>query len=173
MTKRSPDPLLTCARLLLGLLIGLVSIAGVLVAIGVVAVLTVQRAEIVADVAAAELPAAAYWGVVAGLVGVALVLFLGLRFLLELRVIVTSVDHGDPFIAENAQRLARMGWLALWMQLLLLPLGIATEQLGELTDGGSDLRASSAGLLLALTLFVLARVFRIGAEMRADLEGTV
>ena len=32
---------------------------------------------------------------------------------------------------------------------------------------------SPAGLLAILVIFVLARIFRHGAEMRADLEGTV
>ncbi len=32
---------------------------------------------------------------------------------------------------------------------------------------------SGNGLLLMLILFILARVFRKGAEMRAELEGTV
>jgi Zn-dependent protease with chaperone function len=30
-----------------------------------------------------------------------------------------------------------------------------------------------SGIILVVTLFILARVFRQGAEMRADLEGTV
>ena len=41
----------------------------------------------------------------------------------------------------------------------------------------ADLRAdfgfSGGGLLLMLVLFILARVFRRGAEMREELEGTV
>ena len=36
-----------------------------------------------------------------------------------------------------------------------------------------DADFSTNGLLLALVLFILARVFRTGAKMREDLEGTV
>ena len=36
-------------------------------------------------------------------------------------------------------------------------------------DAGLDIE----GILLALILFILARVFRHGARMRDDLEGTV
>jgi hypothetical protein len=42
-------------------------------------------------------------------------------------------------------------------------------------DRGNDVDfgLSFGGVLLALVLFILARVFRKGAEMRAELEGTV
>jgi hypothetical protein len=42
-----------------------------------------------------------------------------------------------------------------------------------LKDADFDFGVSLGGLLLALTLFILARVFRQGAAMREDLEGTV
>ena len=35
------------------------------------------------------------------------------------------------------------------------------------------LNAAIGGFLLSLVLFILARVFRLGAEMRSDLEGTI
>ena len=37
----------------------------------------------------------------------------------------------------------------------------------------ADIEFSLTGVLLALVLFILARVFRHGAAMREDLEGTV
>jgi hypothetical protein len=173
MSRSTNDPLLTTASLLLGLFIGLLGFAMVLVAIGVGAVLTVQRGEIVADIAAEGLAAGTYWGIVAGLVAVVAMLFLALRFTLELRSIVASVQAGDPFVAENAAHLARMGWLALAIQLIAIPVGIAAAAAGELTENGADVGTSGGGFVLVLTLFILARVFRRGTEMREELEGTV
>jgi hypothetical protein len=41
-------------------------------------------------------------------------------------------------------------------------------------DGRSVPQANLlSGLLLVLVLFILARVFRVGAAMRDDLEGTI
>jgi hypothetical protein len=69
-----------------------------------------------------------------------------------------------------------MGWLAVSIEALKIPTSaiaifIAT-QVKEHTFT-IDLDFSFTGLLIALVLFILARVFRHGAEMRADLEGTV
>lgn len=174
MSRTTNDPLLTTASFLLGLFIGLLCFAMILVAIGLAAVLTVQRGEIVSDIAAEGLAAGTYWGIVAGLFAVVAMLFLGLRFTLELRSIVASVKEGDPFVAGNAAHLARMGWLALAIQLIAIPVGFAAAAAGELTDGvPADVGTSGGGFVLALTLFILARVFRRGTEMREELEGTV
>ncbi len=145
-----------------------------MVAIGFAAVLTVQHAEIRADVAAADLAPVVYWSVVAGVLGVLVVLALAARAACELRHVVPSVDPGDPFIAENADRLRRMGWLVLWIQVVAVPIELGARRAPKLTDVGfSEFGASGAGFALVLTLFILARVFRLGSEMRADLEGTV
>lgn len=174
MTRETQDPLLTMANLLLGLFVGLMSFAMVLVAIGVGAVLTVQRSEIAADIASHGLPKGTYWGVVAGLLAVVAMLFLGLRFALELRSIVGTVREGDPFVAGNAARLARMAWMALAVQLIAIPVGLAAAAADELTgDVPSEFGASGGGFVLVLTLFILARVFRMGTAMREELEGTV
>ncbi len=174
MSRMTHDPLLTAASILLGLFIGLLCFAMVLVAIGLGAVLTVQRSEIVSDIAAKGLAAETYWGIVAGVFAVVAMLFLGLRFTLELRSIVDSVKEGDPFVAGNALHRARMGWLALAIQVIAIPVGLAAAAAGELTDGApADFGTSGGGFVLVLTLFILARVFRRGSEMREELEGTV
>ena len=93
-----------------------------------------------------------------------------------LRRIIDTVTHGDPFIAANADRLRNMGWLLIMVNLLLLPLPYLADAVSRLLNepvtGGAD-GVSGNGILLALLLFILARVFRKGTEMRADLEGTV
>lgn len=168
------DPLLTTARLVLGLFLGLLSAVMVLVGIGIAAVLTVQRGEILAKIAAEDLAPATYWGVVFGLVAVLAILFCALRFVIELRNIVTSVDEGDPFVPENARRLGRMAWLVLAIQLIAIPVGFAAAIVARMSESVSaEAGASGGGFVLALTLFILARVFRTGSVMRAELEGTV
>jgi len=174
MQRLHNDPLLGSARALLFLFIALLIFATVMLAIGVLAVLTVQRGELSAEIAEAGLAPSAYWGVVAGLAALLAILYLALRFTLELERIVTSVDKGDPFVDQNAGRLARMGWLALTIQLIGLPLSAAAAYLEKLMDSGpSSMGFSGSGLLLVLVLFILARVFRKGALMRSELEGTV
>lgn len=97
----------------------------------------------------------------------------------KLRAIIASVGEGDPFVAENADRLNLMAWLLLGIQLLMVPamgLGLifakwADEvENAEITiDAGLDIE----GILMVIVLFILARVFKQGAAMREDLEGTV
>jgi len=112
------------------------------------------------------------------LIGLAIVAMLFV-FFGTLRKIIATVGEGDPFAPENADRLSLMGWLMLGVQLALIPataLGIALarfasemEDMHLTVDGGWDIE----GILLVIILFILARVFRHGAAMREDLEGTV
>nr|WP_246385600.1 DUF2975 domain-containing protein [Novosphingobium hassiacum] len=102
---------------------------------------------------------------------------LSYRFAESLRAIVRTVEQGDPFIPDNAARLRTMAWLALACQLVAVPIGAlavwienAMQEVGDIQVTGE---VSTNGLLLALVLFILARVFKTGAEMREDLEGTV
>ncbi len=112
------------------------------------------------------------------LIGLAIVVMLFV-FFGTLRKIIATVGEGDPFAPENADRLSLMGWLMLGVQLALIPataLGIALARFASqfedshfTVDGGLDIE----GVLLVIILFILARVFRHGAAMREDLEGTV
>jgi hypothetical protein len=149
------------------------------VVIGIIAMFTFGRGKVVADLAAAGAPNGTFWAVLAVLVLVWLMLSLCMLFVRQLRAIVDTVDD-DPFLPDNATRLARMGWYALGTQMCEFvgqPL-VATYgkyaggfTWGLSTSGGQHV--SLAPLGLAVTLFILARVFRQGAAMRADLEGTV
>ena len=95
----------------------------------------------------------------------------------KMRAIIKSVGEGDPFIAENAQRLNAMAWLLLGVQVLALPIGMLRLYLANLVSGGGDSLNLSVydlqGPVMIIVLFILARIFRIGATMREDLEGTV
>lgn len=101
--------------------------------------------------------------------------------LVAIRATIAIVDTaiaGDPFVGENAERLKHIGWCLLGVmvaQFLYTNMvsWIAPDNniAGHIDagDGGPSL----AGCLAVLLVFVLARIFRHGAEMRAELEGTV
>ncbi len=92
----------------------------------------------------------------------------------RLRAIVETVRAGDPFVAANADRLQRMAWALLGLQILALVIGaigkVASTPAHPLhLDAGFSL----SGWLAVLLTFLLARVFAEGTLMREDLDGTV
>jgi hypothetical protein len=94
--------------------------------------------------------------------------------LTRLLAIVTTVTHGDPFVAENAARLQQIAWSVLGLELLHLGVGVIEAAVSS-PAAPLDLnwRFSPTPWLAVLLLFVLARVFDHGTRMREDLEGTV
>ena len=88
----------------------------------------------------------------------------------RLAKIVATVRHGDPFTLANAARLTRMAWLATIVQGINV---LQTLMSTYLESNGMNTPISLTGLVVGLLLFILARVFRHGAAMREDLEGTV
>lgn len=117
--------------------------------------------------------AAALFLVAGGLIGTVFVL-LAIR---ATSAIVDSAIAGDPFASDNAERLKRIGWLLLGVMVVqflstTMVVWIAPDNnIAGHIEGGDGL--SLTGLLAVLLIFVLARIFRHGAEMRAELEGTV
>lgn len=175
---KSGDPLLLAAKLIVGFAIGIMIFAMVMIGLGLGALATVERAEIIGQLAKVGAPANMAWLVAAALALALGLLFLGVRFMIELFGIMDTVGTGDPFAPENGSRLSRMGWLAIGAQGIALALKGVVKVLepyaikaGKPIDLEFDLDMS--GVLLVLILFILARVFRHGAAMRADLEGTV
>jgi hypothetical protein len=176
MPRFRDDPLLAGARGFITPLIALLLIALAAMVAGIPLVV-IYRHEIHADLAEQYGRLAAGNDLTPAFValigtGVALVA-LAWRFLLLLRRIVDSVAS-DPFIPKNAERLRQMGWLTLAAQAVTIPaIFISAWMSALLDDVDFKFHFSLGALLLALVLFVLARVFKRGAEMRADLEGTV
>ncbi len=124
-----------------------------------------------------DIPALPLTGIL--LIGLAMVVALFI-FFGKLRAIIATVGEGDPFTPRNAERLSQMAWLMLGVQLLILPaiplgmqLASIAEKHGETVDVGIDGGFDLSAILLVIILFILARVFRHGAAMREDLEGTV
>lgn len=90
--------------------------------------------------------------------------------------IIDTVGAGDPFVPDNAARLGTMGWLALAFQFLAIPIAAMSTYVGLQLPVAAlhvDPSISFNGVMMAIVLFILARVFRRGAEMREELEGTV
>ena len=88
--------------------------------------------------------------------------------------ILATAMTGDPFVSENARRLARIGRLLLAVQVVgLLTLWVYQAVPDKLGHVSLLFGPSPAGLIAILMIFVLARIFRHGSEMRAELEGTV
>jgi hypothetical protein len=185
MTSLTRDPLLAIAKGLLLFLMGVMAFAAVACLIAVPAMWIFQSA-ISIEIAekASNYPVAALLGAVSGLLLlVVAMLAMIFRIFQLLKRVVDTVGEGDPFVPINATRLTQMAWLTLGVQIVTFPMaGIGlyiyniTEAIRDkdpgdsfVIDGGID----GNGLLLMLILFILARVFRKGAEMRAELEGTV
>lgn len=86
---------------------------------------------------------------------------------------IATVGQGDPFIAANARRLEDLGWALLVWQVLDLAFGALIAWLDRLGVDHAEWTPGISGWIVVLLVFVLARVFRLGAAMRDDLEGTV
>ena len=176
MTSQTRDPLLMAARFMLIFMMGVMGLVAIACAIGAIATLA-MHGMIVTEMAKEAIPAEAAWAIapLVALIGAAGVL--GFLFFRHLYRLVGTVGEGDPFIPENAKRLSSMGWIVVAVHVLAIPLvGIVTwfaklmkEEHTIHIDGGFDL----GGILLALLLFILARVFREGTRRREELEGTV
>lgn len=104
--------------------------------------------------------------VLIGLAGAAIVH----TILRRLLAIVDTVRVGDPFILQNAQRLNAIAWSIAALEGLRLIVAAIAAVVWE--PGKLD-AFSLAAWLSVLLMFVLAGVFAHGAQMRADLEGTV
>lgn len=181
MTSAKNDLLLLAGKTLTVLIQGIMGLATAVTAITLIGVALFQGLidqEIIAEFGpqAVALPVAS----ILWLLGTVLVLCaLVFVFFGKLRGIIDTVAAGDPFVPENADRLNAMGWLQIGIYLLgiaaSVAAGLAAQWAGQFTeveiDGSLELDVPSA--LLILVLFILARVFRHGAAMRDDLEGTV
>jgi Protein of unknown function (DUF2975) len=179
MKKIINDPLLTAARF--GIVIMQILLVIGMIAVGIAMAVTAIGAmgyvpDNVEFTEVAALPHTTMW--LAALTMLLMLVATGLiyDFVIRLRQIIDTVGQGDPFVVDNAVRLTRMGWLALAVQLTML---VAAALAGWVEAHASEdvfelnIDVSLFGFVLAVILFILARVFRKGAEMRAELEGTV
>jgi len=175
LTQLRNDRLLFFTRLALTLLLGLAIFAGVALSL-TIPIIFLKEGNLAAKIAANGLPVSSTPWVALMVALMAVIAALAFFFVRHLRRIVDSVSQGDPFVPINADRLRHMAWLALAMQAILIPLtGLIVwfDALPQRANVHYSDNNSFGGLILALLLFVLARVFRVGAAMRDELEGTV
>ena len=170
------DPLLTAARIIIIVLMVVLGIAAVALLIGA-GYLAFDPSPLLGELAEERVvnPSGGDVAAIIGIMVLALVpIGLLLVFLRTLNLVIDSVGAGDPFAPVNAMRLARMGWLMIGVQLSAIPIGALAAWLNQRLDVGEiGFEVSGEGVVLALVLFILARVFRHGAAMRDELEGTV
>ncbi len=175
MTRIFNDPLLSFARFFI-----VFAMAVIVIGLGAIVIalplLGIYHAEVLAELASDGAPDAALWAIIGLLLMAGVILSLSWLFLRHMKRIIDTVAIGDPFVPENADRLSAMGWLTLAIYLAAIPLGAMAVWLASVTEG-AETRVSTdvggGGIVLFLTLFILARVFRKGTEMREELEGTV
>lgn len=178
MPKKIHDPLLSGAKLIAALMVAVCIFAASMVAIGLGALSTFERGRIIAELEAVGAPTGGIWLIVAAMLLIIALMAMGGVFFMRLLAVISSVGKGDPFDPANADRLAQMGWLTLAGQAVILVLMGVAEWFGpylEKAGRGDDFGFGFdlGGVLLILVLFILARVFRHGAALREDLEGTV
>lgn len=90
-------------------------------------------------------------------------------------------SRAEPFTKANAKRLQRMSWFSLSWQVLYIAVAFlwGGQTVNLIKIPGLNLTAVHgqtiplSGLILVVALFALAEIFRRGAAMREDLEGTV
>lgn len=184
MTKQAQsDLLLKAARLLVILGQIFIVIGTIGIGIGIGAMVTVGRHAVFERIDKVGAPETAFPLLIVSLLLVMVMLQIGYRFLRNLGGIIATVGEGDPFALKNAERLSTMGWLTVAGHVLALVLAAMAAWFmpylvkldGAKGHHGYDFgfNVGLGGILLTLILFILARVFREGARMRADLEGTV
>jgi hypothetical protein len=92
----------------------------------------------------------------------------------RLLAMVDSAREGNPFVADNAQRLRTIAWCLLILQLISIVIGeIAKSVSTSAHPVHLDAGFSFTGWLAVLLTFLLAGVFAEGTKMRDDLEGMV
>ena len=161
---------------LLQVIIGLV-IAGLTILIPVILFNSDQVTSSLAESGSTASLATVLTLIVVFLVAVIAVIATAFHFFQLLSRIIDTVSEGEPFVEINADRLSRMGWIVLFFQVAAFPIGAVAAylatQMPDHIDVSADIEFSLTGVLMAVVLFILARVFRHGTAMREDLEGTI
>jgi hypothetical protein len=181
MNHAENDLLLKLGKVIALLLQGLCALAGGVVILLVPVAILASQGMLTEFLDADEMPAILAASPLS-VVGIALLIAVSLSALFtffgKMRAIIRSVGEGDPFIPENAQRLNAMAWLLLVHEVVAVLVGVVRINLANRVDeaGGHKLDINLYdldGILMVIVLLILARVFRHGAAMRAELEGTV
>lgn len=95
------------------------------------------------------------------------------HILTRLAALVGDAARGNAFTDTNAHRLRGIGWALLAINCADLLFGWLSIRASEATGEYFGWSLSLTGWIAVPMLFVLAQVFKEGALMREDLEGTV
>ncbi|MFA6220572.1 MAG: DUF2975 domain-containing protein [Erythrobacter sp.] len=99
---------------------------------------------------------------------------IGVHFILtRLSALVLDAAKGAAFTETSAKRLRSIGWALLAINIADLVFGWLSTRASAATGEYFGWSFSLTGWIAVPMLFVLAHVFREGAAMREDLEGTV
>ena len=105
---------------------------------------------------------------------------LWLPILYQLRKLLGALRAGRPFVRENADRLRKLGW-----SVILVQLALAAVRFGEslyvaqrfqrpgLQLGAPPVNLPTTGLFVGAVLLVVAEAFRRGAQLEEDQAFTV
>jgi hypothetical protein len=180
MTDRPNDALLRFGKAIALILQGLCALAGAVFLLLIPFVILLGQGILPGFADASDLPDVAKHPFLGSSIALVVTANLAAMFVFfgNMRALVESARRGDPFIPENARRLETMAWLLLTATVLTVAVGELRVRLANLADpqGANAIDYSIYdlhSLLIVLVLFILARVFRHGAMMREDLEGTV
>ena len=186
LSLKQIDPLLAVAKLLV-LFLQAVFAIGVIGLLAGGTIMLFAQGEVAEQLAKAGSDAP-LWLTMTAIIGMILAIAVLIAalfvFFRHLGRVIDTVAAGDPFTPVNARRLSWMAWISLAIQFWALLIEVVGYQIGRIFPDGvgedswhftvdGDMTFPGNGLLLALVLFILARVFRKGAQMREDLEGTV
>lgn len=162
------DPLLTAARVLLYVLLAGVALAMAFSVLGLMIYVASHIAKLLTSLAPP-----AWEPVIAHVAGLGMLALIA-SSVLALLGMIAAVEQGASFQRENGRRLEKIATNVLGMQVLGLVAAMAGLPIrGDINGFPVGVKLSPAGIAVVLLLFVLARVFRQGAVMREDLEGTV
>ncbi len=179
MPESRTDALLMFGKMLARLLQMASALAGGIVLL-LIPVVVLASQGMVPALSGSNAIAASPLAVVAILAMLGLILAALFSFFGKLRAIIVSAGDGDPFTPGNARRLTVMAWLFLAVKILVVLVAAVRLHVANLIDAWRSGKESLDfslydldALVIVVVLFVLARIFRHGAAMRDDLDGTV
>jgi hypothetical protein len=127
----------------------------------------------VAERSGTESPAALLSYVQIAFIATIPVIWLAHLIFTRLIAMIDSIPGGDVFSLTNADRLRTVAWALLGTQVIDLGVGLFSQYLSETSGEYLGWSFGMTGWIAVLLLFVLSGIFREGAAMREELEGTV
>ncbi|WP_165961146.1 DUF2975 domain-containing protein [Qipengyuania sediminis] len=166
-TRPGPDPLLTAAQVMLWVLMAGLIVAVIATIGGLVTHISAHGLPLRRD------PWDPQWQPISGPLFALAALWLVGDSVRAVLAMIRSVGRDRAFESDNVARMQRVAWNTIGLAITGVIAAVAgTGISGDINgfDIGVDMPTSIG---FALLLFILARVFRQGAAMQTDLEGTV